>query len=80
MTVGSIQLDLSPSIDKNDETFYYAAQISGLTLSPNTDYDAGTVIVNAQPSKRGYKAKVTMTPDTGIITIINKSNTVPKGQ
>ena len=70
---------LSPSIDKNDETFYYAAQISGLTLSPNTDYDAGTVIVNAKPSKRGYKAKVTMTPDTGIMTIINKSNTVPKG-
>lgn len=70
---------LSPGIDKSDETFYYAAQISGLTLSPNTDYDAGTVIVNARPTKKGYKAKVTMTPDTGIITIINKSNTVPKG-
>ena len=70
---------LSPSIEKNDETFYYAAQISGLTLSPNTDYDAGTVIVNARPSKKGYKAKVTMTPDTGIVTIINKTNTVPKG-
>ncbi|MFC5603420.1 D-alanyl-D-alanine carboxypeptidase/D-alanyl-D-alanine-endopeptidase [Sporosarcina koreensis] len=70
---------LSPGIDKSDETFYYAAQISGLTLSPNADYDAGTVIVNASPTKKGYKAKVTMTPDTGIVTIINKSNTVPKG-
>ncbi|MCM3637537.1 D-alanyl-D-alanine carboxypeptidase/D-alanyl-D-alanine-endopeptidase [Sporosarcina luteola] len=70
---------LSPGIDKSDETFYYAAQISGLTLSPNSDYDAGTVIVNASPTKKGYKAKVTMTPDTGIITVINKSNTVPKG-
>lgn len=70
---------LSPGIDKSDETYYYAAQISGLTLSPNTDYDAGTVIVNARPTKKGYKAKVTMTPDTGIITIVNKSNTVPKG-
>ncbi|WP_252503140.1 D-alanyl-D-alanine carboxypeptidase/D-alanyl-D-alanine-endopeptidase [Sporosarcina sp. Marseille-Q4943] len=70
---------LSPGIDKSDETFYYAAQISGLTLSPNTDYDAGTVIVNAIPTKKGYKAKVTMTPDTGIVTIVNKSKTVPKG-
>lgn len=70
---------LSPGIDKSDETFYYAAQISGLTLSPNTDYDAGTVIVNASPTKKGYKAKVTLTPDTGIVTIINKSKTVPKG-
>lgn len=70
---------LSPSIHKSDETYYYAAQIAGLTLSPNADYDAGTVIVNASPTKKGHKAKVTMTPDTGIVTIINKSNTVPKG-
>lgn len=70
---------LSPGIDKSDETFYYAAQISGLTLSPNADYDAGTVIFNASPTKKGYRAKVTMTPDTGIVRIINKSNTVPKG-
>lgn len=70
---------LSPGIDKSDETFYYAAQISGLTLSPNADYDAGTVIVNASPTKKGYKTKVTMTPDTDIVRIINKSNTVPKG-
>lgn len=71
---------LSPSIDKSDETHYYAAQIAGLTLSPNTDYDAGTVIVDAKPTKNGYKSKVTLTPDTGIVTIVNKSKTVPKGQ
>ena len=70
---------LSPGIDKSDETFYYAAQIAGLTLSPNTDYDAGTVIINASPSNKGYKAKVTMTPATNIVTVINKSKTVPKG-
>lgn len=70
---------LSPGIDKSDESFYYAAQISALTLSPNTDYDAGTVIIDATPTKKGYKAKVKMTPETNIIRIVNNSNTVPKG-
>jgi len=70
---------LSPSIDKSDESRYYAAQITGLTLSPNKDYDAGTVIVEAVPTKKGYKAKVKMTPETGIVKVINRTNTVPKG-
>lgn len=70
---------LSPSIEKSDETHYYAAQISGLTLSPNNDYDAGTVIVNATPTKNGYKAKVSMSPDTNVVSIVNKSKTVAKG-
>ncbi|WP_339250240.1 D-alanyl-D-alanine carboxypeptidase/D-alanyl-D-alanine-endopeptidase [Sporosarcina sp. FSL W8-0480] len=70
---------LSPGIDKEDETHYYAAQISGLTLSPNTDYDAGTVIVDAKPAKNGYKANVTLSPATKIVTVVNKSKTVPKG-
>lgn len=70
---------LSPSIDKSDETHYYAAQISGLTLSPNNDFDAGTIIVNASPSKIGYKAKVSMSPETSIVSIVNNSKTVPKG-
>ncbi|QTD43287.1 D-alanyl-D-alanine carboxypeptidase/D-alanyl-D-alanine-endopeptidase [Sporosarcina sp. Te-1] len=70
---------LSPSIDKSDETYYYAAQITGLTLSPNNDYDAGTVIVEAAPTKKGYKAKVKLTPETGILKVVNRTNTVPKG-
>lgn len=71
---------LSPSIDKSDETYYYAAQISALTLSPNADYDAGTVIVDAKPTKKGYKPKISVTPDEGIVTIVNKANTVAKGK
>jgi len=70
---------LSPGIEKNDESFYYAAQISALTVSPNTDYDAGTVIVDARPTARGKAAKVTLTPETNIVRVVNKSKTVPKG-
>lgn len=70
---------LSPGIDKNDESYYYAAQISALTVSPNTDYDAGTVIVDAKPAARGKVAKVMLTPETGVVRVVNRSKTVPKG-
>jgi len=70
---------LSPGISNEDESYYYAAQISALTLSPNTDYDAGSVIVDAKPSVNGRAAKVTLTPATNIVRIVNKSKTVPKG-
>lgn len=70
---------LSPSIDKTDESHYYAAQISALTVSPNTDYDAGTVIVEAKPTTRGKASKVKLTPETAIVEVVNRSKTVPKG-
>ena len=70
---------LSPSIIKSDESYYYAAQISALTLSPNADYDAGSVIVHATPTSKGKKTKIAMTPETSIVSIVNNSKTVPKG-
>ena len=41
---------------------YYAAEISGLTVAPNADLDAGTVLVNYAPGQPGGKAKITTTP------------------
>jgi len=70
---------LSPDISKEDEPYYYAAQISALTLSPNTDYDAGSVIVEAKPTVNGRASKVTLTPATSVVRVINRSKTVPKG-
>lgn len=71
---------LSPGIYKSDETHYYAAQISALTISPNEDYDAGTTIVQAKPTRNGKPAAVTLTPHTNIVKVINRTRTVPKGK
>lgn len=71
---------LSPGIYKSDEPYYYAAQISALTLSPNKDYDAGTTIVTAKPTSNGKAAAVTLSPHTNIVNIVNRTRTVPKNQ
>ena len=71
---------LSPGIHKSDETYYYAAQVSALTISPNKDYDAGTTIVEAKPTRNGRAAAVTLTPHTDIVKVVNRTRTVPKNQ
>ncbi|WP_301107105.1 D-alanyl-D-alanine carboxypeptidase/D-alanyl-D-alanine-endopeptidase [Sporosarcina sp.] len=71
---------LSPGIYKSDETHYYAAQISALTISPNEDYDSGTTIVEAKPTRNGKAATVTLTPHTNIVKVVNRTRTVPKNK
>lgn len=70
---------LSPGIERNDESYYYAAQISALSVSPNEDYDTSTVIVDARPGARNRAANVTLTPATDVVRVINRSKTVAKG-
>ncbi|MEK4484467.1 D-alanyl-D-alanine carboxypeptidase/D-alanyl-D-alanine-endopeptidase [Psychrobacillus sp. FSL H8-0484] len=70
---------LSAGILAEDEPYYYAAAISALTLSPNEDFDAGSVIVEAKPASNGNSTKVTLTPETNVLQVVNKSKTVPKG-
>ncbi|WP_173918176.1 D-alanyl-D-alanine carboxypeptidase/D-alanyl-D-alanine-endopeptidase [Halobacillus sp. Marseille-Q1614] len=72
---------LSEDISWNDETNYTAAQISALTVSPNEDYDAGTVIVEAHPSNtKGEPAEIIVTPENDYVEIINKAETVAEDQ
>lgn len=69
---------LSMDLNWNDEPFYTGAQVSALTISPNDDYDSGTVIVEVSPSNKvGKDAQVKLTPETDYVEIINKTEMVP---
>ncbi|MEU1786144.1 D-alanyl-D-alanine carboxypeptidase/D-alanyl-D-alanine-endopeptidase [Streptomyces sparsogenes] len=64
----------------DDESAYYAAQISPLTLAPDTDYDAGSVIVRTTPgAAAGDRPEVTLTPSTDYLRIDNRATTGATG-
>ncbi|MBT2683899.1 D-alanyl-D-alanine carboxypeptidase/D-alanyl-D-alanine-endopeptidase [Bacillus sp. ISL-37] len=66
----------SKDLTWNDEHQYYGAQVSALTASPNQDYDAGTVIVNILPGKKGKAANISLEPETDYVKILNETVTV----
>jgi len=71
------QVRYSTDLSWMDETTYYGAQISALTISPDKDYDAGTIIVQVKPaSNKGSRPTVSLTPKTSFVKIINHSITV----
>lgn len=72
---------LSPDMIWSDEHFYYGAQVSALTASPNDDYDAGCLIIEIIPG-RSVKDRpvVYMTPETGYVKIVNTAVTVSDGE
>ncbi|MEH1097848.1 D-alanyl-D-alanine carboxypeptidase/D-alanyl-D-alanine endopeptidase [Micromonospora sp. CPCC 205561] len=72
---------LGPDWTWDDEPYYYAAQVSALTVAPDTDYDAGTVIVSAAPGgTAGARPVVTTTPATRYLKIENRAETVAGGE
>ncbi|MBK8448341.1 MAG: D-alanyl-D-alanine carboxypeptidase/D-alanyl-D-alanine-endopeptidase [Micropruina sp.] len=68
--------------DPVDYNNAYAAQVSGLTLSPSSGYAVGTVQVTYQPgSGKGKKAKLGLVPAraAGYVTLVNKTTTTSAG-
>jgi serine-type D-Ala-D-Ala carboxypeptidase/endopeptidase (penicillin-binding protein 4) len=63
----------------DDEPFYYSAQVSALTASPDTDFDAGSVIVRVAPGAPGAPAVVTTEPKTDYVKIANTAVTGAAG-
>lgn len=73
--------DVRYSVDLpwSDETTYYGAQISALTASPTTDFDAGAVKVEIKPVDHiGNRPAVEITPNTDYVKVINRALTVGK--
>lgn len=71
---------LGDSWAADDEFAYYSAQISALSVAPDTDYDTGTVVVEATPgAKAGDRPKVSVTPKTDYVDVDISAKTVPAG-
>ncbi|HWL25430.1 MAG TPA: D-alanyl-D-alanine carboxypeptidase/D-alanyl-D-alanine-endopeptidase [Ureibacillus sp.] len=70
---------LTPGIWANDESWYYAAPISALTTSPNTDYDSGTIIVDVAATQVGEKPSYEITPHIGDLEFVNEAITGAAG-
>lgn len=71
---------LSQDLTWTDETEYYGAQVSALTVSPNEDYDAGTVIVEVKAADSpDQPVEWTLLPKTDHVQIINQAVTTEPG-
>jgi D-alanyl-D-alanine carboxypeptidase/D-alanyl-D-alanine-endopeptidase (penicillin-binding protein 4) len=71
---------LGPSWASDDESAYYSAQISALSVAPDTDYDTGSVIVQVAPgAAAGDEPRVTVTPKTKYVDIDVRATTVAAG-
>lgn len=72
---------LSEDMSWDNEPSYVAAQISALTISPNDDYDTGSVIVEVHPgSEVGQAPEVRTIPETDHVTIVNQAEIIEAGQ
>jgi D-alanyl-D-alanine carboxypeptidase/D-alanyl-D-alanine-endopeptidase (penicillin-binding protein 4) len=70
---------LATGWEVDDEPYYYDAQVSALTISPDTDYDPGSVNVTVSPGAVGQPATVSVSPANNYLTIVNTATTRAAG-
>lgn len=71
---------LTPGIAKEDESYYFAARTSALTMSPDNDYDAGTMLIHVNAAKAGERPSITVEPSMSGMVIDNQAITVRNNQ
>lgn len=67
---------LTPGVAKEDESYYYGARTSALTMSSDDDYDAGTIILHIEPTENGKKPTIVLDPNDSGMIIHNRAMTV----
>ncbi|MBP2077977.1 D-alanyl-D-alanine carboxypeptidase/D-alanyl-D-alanine-endopeptidase [Oceanobacillus polygoni] len=67
---------LSRDLVWSDEQYYYGAEVSALTASPNKDYDTGSVLIEVTPTVIGEHPTFTISPDTDYVMVRNRAITV----
>ncbi|MET7282492.1 D-alanyl-D-alanine carboxypeptidase/D-alanyl-D-alanine-endopeptidase [Kribbella sp. NPDC005582] len=64
----------------DDESSYYSAQISALTLAPNGDLDSGTAIIETLPgAAAGDPVKLNTVPANDVLKVVNTATTGAAG-
>lgn len=67
---------LSRDLVWSDEQYYYGAEVSALTASPNNDYDTGSVLIEVTPTVIGEHPTFTISPNTDYVMVRNRAITV----
>jgi serine-type D-Ala-D-Ala carboxypeptidase/endopeptidase (penicillin-binding protein 4) len=70
---------LGPDWDPSDFPYYYAAEISALTVAGTDVFDVGTVDVVVTPGTAGQPPSVSLSPQTDRVTIDNRATTGTPG-
>ena len=64
-----------PGATRSEETYYYAARSSALQMSPNNDFDTGTVNVTVTGTSSGKAPKVSIYPHASGQKVVNRAKT-----
>ncbi|HWL22959.1 MAG TPA: D-alanyl-D-alanine carboxypeptidase/D-alanyl-D-alanine-endopeptidase [Ureibacillus sp.] len=67
---------LTPGIAKYDESYYYGARTSALTMSPDNEYDSGTIFVQVNANAIGKSPIVQVKPNLSGMVIQNNATSV----